>query len=481
MWKAITTLFVGIVETRTNIKTGAHRGEIDACSGGVRRQQQLSIECNPLPSVKPRAENVRFASTHLARQNLKAPEGDEMSTRPKTALLDKYDPMKDVCEPTLSVPNPFNRTALEGFYDNDIYPGENLFRLEQLWANLAGKVVSEMNRDCSARHSLRYLLDDGLKVHRFGMEFSEVFSRRKARGLHASGEDLVADTDVKKLQELYYATRVDRFFWKFDVPMFLDGPPKTHYVLSAEEQGMLDSFRRDGFVKIDQWPDVDIQHLLRESAGGLEMSLLQTVELGAHDAAHTNGPSRRKFNSLGRMLTEDSLLMKLSSGFLGGKAVVNNVSPFTLPASVTKTSYTNAPWHHDGCGLRLKAWVYLHDVDEHTHPTLIAAGTHKIQYYPTTQYFAGTQNHNKLNESAVRDAFGDKIHAMTGRKGGGFIFCTNALHAANTVGQHKDRRVVLIELSTATHVDNMPRGPRGDDDNMMSGFAHGLCPAQGDR
>jgi hypothetical protein len=239
-------------------------------------------------------------------------------------------------------------------------------------------------------------------------------------------------------------------------------------------------------VKIDEWPGLNIAQVHEEAQPGLSLSQLHVVELGAHEAVHGSSSLLRhpegvkKFGLDGveeSMLHPDSLLMKLARAYLGGDPIVSSVSPFHLKGSATKKEYKNAPWHHDGCGLRLKAWIYLNDVDEHTHPTLIAAGTHQNQYYPTNQYFVGVQAHNKLSEAMVQKEFSSRITPMLGKRGGGFIFDTQCLHSANMKGIHKDRNVILIELSTAQHKDSMPRGARVSDDDYMSGFVPNLCPA----
>ena len=41
-------------------------------------------------------------------------------------------------------------------------------------------------------------------------------------------------------------------------------------------------------------------------------------------------------------------------------------------------------WHHDRVGNRLKAFVFLHDVDcDEGHPTEVAVGSHLMNYYRT--------------------------------------------------------------------------------------------------
>merc|ERR1719203_436273 len=91
----------------------------------------------------------------------------------------------------------------------------------------------------------------------------------------------------------------------------------------------------------------------------------------------------------------------------------------------------NTAWHHDGCGTRLKAFIYLTDVDESTYPTQVMAGTNHWQWYGPTQFFVGPKVHNgynKLNSTLVDEAFAERKTYMTGNIGGGFIFDTNTIH-----------------------------------------------------
>jgi hypothetical protein len=381
------------------------------------------------------------------------------------------------CDTELTVPNPFGRAHLDTTYDDEIHPPGDHGSLQQMFRKFSQN-VEDFAEDCEARKSLSRLLQDGLVLSHFGMDFTEVLKTR-----YPSGRGLATDVDVQKMRDIYFATRVNNFFWDVDVPAWYAGMYQKHVGYSSQELELLASFRRDGFVKIDEWPGLNIAQVHEEAQPGLSLSQLHVVELGAHEAVHGSSSllQRRMEGVEEPMLHPDSLMMKLSRAYLGGEPIVNNVAPFSLKGSATKKEYSNAPWHHDGCGTRLKAWIYLNDVDEHTHPTLIAAGTHQNQYYPTNQYFVGEQGHNKLSEAMVQKEFSSRITPMLGKRGGGFIFDTNCLHSANMKGIHKDRNVILIEMSTAQHKDGMPRGPRGSDDDYMSGFVSGLCPSQGDR
>eukprot|EP00966_Prymnesium_polylepis_P153641 3547798-Prymnesium_polylepis.1 len=48
---------------------------------------------------------------------------------------------------------------------------------------------------------------------------------------------------------------------------------------------------------------------------------------------------------------------------------------------VRTTDYYSGRWHHDGCGHRLKCFVYLSAVGADAHPTRIVRGSHSTVYY----------------------------------------------------------------------------------------------------
>lgn len=79
-------------------------------------------------------------------------------------------------------------------------------------------------------------------------------------------------------------------------------------------------------------------------------------------------------------------------------------------------------FHHDRCGRRLKAFVWLVDVDKATQPTRIAIGSQDTLHY----------SHHKYSESRYAAPTVERQYAiatMTGPRFHGFIFDTNAIHA----------------------------------------------------
>ena len=104
--------------------------------------------------------------------------------------------------------------------------------------------------------------------------------------------------------------------------------------------------------------------------------------------------------------------------------------------------YSAINWHHDRCGQRLKLFVFLSNVTEHSHPTQIAKGTHEAFYYASILGKSWGRA-SKFSSDYISRNF--QIASMTGPAGGGFIFDTNSLHRGVAKGV-SGRRVVILEF-----------------------------------
>eukprot|EP00747_Dinoflagellata_sp_TGD_P114994 gnl/TRDRNA2_/TRDRNA2_172046_c2_seq2.p1 gnl/TRDRNA2_/TRDRNA2_172046_c2~~gnl/TRDRNA2_/TRDRNA2_172046_c2_seq2.p1 ORF type:complete len:431 (+),score=31.76 gnl/TRDRNA2_/TRDRNA2_172046_c2_seq2:88-1380(+) len=393
----------------------------------------------------------------------------------------------------LVMPNPYTEEYLKNLYDVEYYGGnppkfEGGLFLTRMRREIA---ISEYSTNSTNMKAFRKLVDDGLAINHFGMDFSNLYRRRYCPKGHCTdidGRELDKDTDVQHLWDVYYSTRVSSFIKRNDVPemfisLFSSADP---YGFSAKQLSMLKDFRRDGFVLIDQWSDLDLDTHSMEAKDRLAKFVIEPSSSEAHDLIHNATIKDTQFlqmgtmRSLDRLVDKHSFMMKLASAYLGSEVEPSSANAFTLSESASKATYSNAPWHHDGCGRRLKAWIYHHDVTEHHHPTLIAGGTQHNLWHAPTEYYIGKQGQNKLNEEIVRQEFGGRIKPMLAPRGGGFIFDTHALHAANMVGKHKSRSTTLLSLNTIEH-KKLPREPLGSDDGYMSGWTDGRCPSKGDR
>lgn len=125
----------------------------------------------------------------------------------------------------------------------------------------------------------------------------------------------------------------------------------------------------------------------------------------------------------------------------------------------SEAQYLSGHWHHDGEGHRLKAFVFLSDVDAASRPTRIAAGTHDTFYWSYAGYGKKGEGlrYSRFSEQFVAKSY--DVHTMTGPRGGGFVFDTNTVHKGEVRGS-KPRDVLMIELSLAAKCRRNPDLPR---------------------
>lgn len=398
----------------------------------------------------------------------------------------------------MDIPNPYAEAYLSNLYDRDLHglehgkftkPGtQNIYR----HAKRLEKNIASYSQDCEGRKLFRKLMGEGLALCHFGMDFTELYHRRycpsgAGQCKAIDGHELEKDGDVKRLWDLYYSTTVSSFLNNHDLPemfrsIFSDTDP---YGFTQEEKKLVDAFRRDGFVIIDKWPDLDHSAHFKQAERRLAKYMIEPNSDHSHDLVHNGSMEVIQKREMGHMTTLDSFrdknsfMMRLASAYLGGEAEAHVSSAFTLKGAASKEMYKYGPYHHDGCGRRLKAWIYHDDVTMNQHPTLIAQGTQHFQWYESTHHFVGQEGLNKLNEDVVEKEFGERIKPMLAKKGGGFIFDTNTIHGALMKGIHYDRKTTLVEVSTKEHM-TMPRS-RSSDDAYLSGFNPGYCPGTGDR
>ncbi|CAD7960135.1 unnamed protein product [Amoebophrya sp. A120] len=282
--------------------------------------------------------------------------------------------------------------------------------------------------------SLRALARDGLVQHRFGFDLTNVVRRRIIPGHQqftdaASSETnftalanrIRGDRDLRRLQRRYFQTAVARFVFTVDLPTWFRrwdwgqecpvgtadvGPPPP---LSARERQLIEDFRRDGFVRVpsfvkplDQQEQGDDNHI---------NSLAKATK-------HVRPNDRAWLLPL--LADRHSLLRKLVHGYLRSSDVsfTGGVGYFKLKGDLRKHQYDNALWHHDGCGTRLKVYLYLTDVPADPRkgfPTRIMRNTHHTHWLSPTDYFHGpVRAANKLQDAAVRTAFFNEEYDQQG-------------------------------------------------------------------
>ena len=169
-----------------------------------------------------------------------------------------------------------------------------------------------------------------------------------------------------------------------------------------------------------------------------------------HTTSHGDLPALKP------LLNNKTLNRDIRAYLGGGKVRYDGHQAQRIHHDLSLREYSAIEWHHDHCGRRLKLFIFIENVDEDSHPTQIAEGTHNTLYYTT-----GMKKGGRYREQYVKD--NHPIKTLTGPRGGGFIFDTNALHRGlregGVVGK-KGRTVVILEFHAHGKVQAMyHRGP----------------------
>ena len=99
------------------------------------------------------------------------------------------------------------------------------------------------------------------------------------------------------------------------------------------------------------------------------------------------------------------------------------------------------------------AQVFVHDVDAETRPTVVARGSHKTTYW----------SYDKVPKTRFADPWVDanyETNQLVGKKGGGFVFDTNAIHKGLATGT-KERTVVVLQFDERHKAINLKLAEKG--------------------
>ena len=193
----------------------------------------------------------------------------------------------------------------------------------------------------------------------------------------------------------------------------------------------------DGFARVATWGLSDA------AVDRLRVAADRLVVRGSVKGVLSADLSQERLPDLDDWLQGPTLLGAIR-GYLGPSFQRTSVEALTLTNDVERVDakwkevhkgYISAFWHHDRCGRRVKAFLFLNDVGHAGRPTLVAKASHRTLYF----------NHDTLVLSRFSDAYVEAsydVAAMTGPKGGGFLFDTNAVHRGDVDG--KEPRTVII-------------------------------------
>lgn len=330
---------------------------------------------------------------------------------------------------------------------------------------------------------------------RYEREFMMINSEKMSLG--SSWDRLSGfDQQLNWLQETYYNTRLRKFFWHVDLPNYFRGWDGNREcgtergrlgervpTFSRKEARMVRQFRRDGFLKLEHWTGLPPR---RPEFGHIPTSKSRKQNTHLHDSWGSPAYDRGFLNAL---LEPGSLLRKLVHGYLGTRDVAYAGSLHMLLHGKDGKVMENRLWHHDGCGSRLKAWIYLRDVPSSRRggmPTKMLRGTQRMQYFEPTQFFEGPEmGLCKLRNDTLYEEFGLKeesvdnvvpveaeeeshyssygpVVEMSGPQFGGFIFDTNTIHGAaisHDIQNKTVREVLVLEFAAVEHSERLPRTP----------------------
>ena len=239
--------------------------------------------------------------------------------------------------------------------------------------------------------------------------------------------------------------------------------------LAARDAGRLDA---TGAALVDDW--------------GLSFENVTRISLKAHAALGREAAARRQSVATGvieaTLLPGDVAawlasprLQAALDAYLGAEAYVRTriaalrlTNRLTAPYSGAEPNLLGYPsgfWHHDRCGKRVKAFLFLHEVKADGRPTLIAEASHRTHYY----------DYKDLLQSRFADSYVEEnyaVTALTGPRGGGFLFDTATIHKGKASGK-RSRTVIIADFMDTRKLDTFKklryRGPCGQHRTVKMG------------
>mmetsp|Transcript_58958 Transcript_58958/g.133484 ORF Transcript_58958/g.133484 Transcript_58958/m.133484 type:complete len:356 (+) Transcript_58958:85-1152(+) len=192
----------------------------------------------------------------------------------------------------------------------------------------------------------------------------------------------------------------------------LRGTPKAGAAVDLDLQfadnkvdSLLAKLRRDGFILIDDW-GIDADELSAE----VEQRLAEQKPRNKRQATMQHKSYRGPLSTMSAVLKNETV-RKLVLKYLGGDAILSGHTALRLKNGLSSTQdYVSGLWHHDRCGRRLKAFVFLHDISaKGGRVTKVAKGSHET-------FFWGYHDakESRFDERWVIENY--KVVAMEGKK-----------------------------------------------------------------
>ena len=342
----------------------------------------------------------------------------------------------DRCE---QAPNPFaaHRSSLAPYLENT-WP-----KMQSLWQTRL-TTLSSLSTPCE---SITSLLSAGLRVGPLGLDFSSVGTTADAKSLAATNATMA-----------YYNAGCS----ECAIVIYIDWELRLASSAAAASLAGMNSqlalgdewlapaaarFRRDGFLKVQSWEGWGLDFASLRAQAWPEVKRLHA--LGAQSAkAHF---STARLQAL-EPLVRSRAVQRLASSYLGDRVAIDGYKIVHTGSLLTRATYPSGNWHNDGCGTRLKLFVYLDEVGATSGATRIAAGSQNNVYF-----LAGSSNSGVYwNDTFIERAY--DVHSMVGKRGGGFIFDTNAAHRGDVDGKHEARDAIVIDMLSVRKASVLRRG-----------------------
>ena len=194
-----------------------------------------------------------------------------------------------------------------------------------------------------------------------------------------------------------------------------------------------------GYAKVNSW-NLDMVALANQANAAI------STKKAAPVVRAVNPPLR----ALAPLMNNRSLVQALR-WYLGGAVRYDGHVVLKLDQGLSSKNYISSLWHHDSCGRRIKLFIFLHDVHSHSRPTLIAERSHNTWYH---MHGGPPRATSRFTSKFVTSHY--DVAMMTGPRGGGFIFDTNALHRGETLG-NTTRTVIVLEFHVHGKIDHLAR------------------------
>jgi hypothetical protein len=265
------------------------------------------------------------------------------------------------------------------------------------------------------------------------MDFSEVW-----QNCHDDLSAFVDDSPISSVQQLYFAQPGGPGEKTMQAMWYLDSSARykpRHAVshssapsLPKRAFDLLASLAQDGYARVDDW-GLNMDEVTAEYYGKMQ-------SLSRHNAVNSVPV---KLQSIEPLLINRTLNQIIASylGVRNMSAVLEGYVALRLEKHLQLRDYVSGYWHHDRCGRRLKVFIFIHDIDKHRgRPTVVAKGSQNTFHFSYERF-----DYTRFNQSWVSENYEPAV--LHGKRGGGFILDTNALHHGLAEGKFSRDTIVL--------------------------------------